>query len=70
MSDNHKIKRLVAVEFTVEEEDENPVKHELGEKYSYLQDPETGKFYRPKAGWEVKGEDLSTMFVEVGSQDG
>jgi hypothetical protein len=63
------IKRLVAREFTVTEDQLQPGKRmEPGDKYTYLEDPETGKFYRPIDGWEVAATgdtDLASMFVEV-----
>ena len=55
------IKRLVAVEYEVTEETETLP---AGMKYTLLVDPDTGKYYEPVPGWEVTGEDLSTMFVE------
>ena len=59
------IKKLVAVELTVEAEEQ--LVYEVGSKHVYLQDPETGKFYTPKPGYEVTGEDLTALFDEVES---
>lgn len=63
------IKRLVAREFVVTEKDmekENQLK--VGDRYTYMYDVETGKYYRPIDGWEVfaTGDtDLADLFVEV-----
>lgn len=62
------MKKLVAKEFEVKAGVE-PVAQPIGLKYTYLVDPETGKFYRPVNGWTVTGENLSEMFVEVDGQD-
>ncbi len=57
------MKKLVAVEFVV---DEKSVQMKPGEKYSYFQDPETGKYYRPAPGFAVEDDaDLSDRFIEV-----
>lgn len=58
------IKKLVVEERIVLESDE-PVSYEIGEIFSYFTDPETGKFYRPIGGYEVKGDDLEKLFVEI-----
>lgn len=62
------IKTLVSKEFVANEEDvarlSDVVKISQW-KYSYFEDPETGKLYRPGADFTVKGEDLEDMFVEV-----
>jgi hypothetical protein len=58
------IKKLVAVEFEVEKDDE-PYIHEIGAKYVYLQDPKTGRFYEPNPGWEVTGENLEKLFRQI-----
>jgi hypothetical protein len=57
------IKKLVAVEFEVEKGEQ--LEYEVGDKYVYLQDPDTGKCYTPKPGYEVTGEDLAQLFDEV-----
>lgn len=57
------VKKLVVEERTFE--DEETYTYYPGETYSYFVDPETGKFYRPKEGFEVTGEDLEDHFVEV-----
>jgi hypothetical protein len=57
------IKKLVVEEFEVGEEPPEVAKK--GYKYSYFKDPETGKFYRPKSTFEVTGENLEDLFVEV-----
>ena len=57
------IKKLVAKDFEIEEE--KTIVYEAGEVYSYFVDEETGKFYRPIDSFEVTGEDLDLMFVEV-----
>lgn len=38
--------------------------YKVGDKYSYFFDPSTGKYYRPKEGFEVTG-DLKDKFIEV-----
>lgn len=64
-----KIKKLVAKEFEVTESDlSNQL--QVGEKYTYLVDPETGKYYRPIDGWEVAATgdtDLADLFIEIKS---
>ena len=57
-----KIKKLIVEEFTV---DGTEGSFEIGEKYSYFKDPETGKYYRPLEGFTITGEDLSDRFIEV-----
>jgi len=56
------IKELVVVEFTSAADDKQL---EIGDKYSYFQDPKTKKYYRPIEGFCVKGKDLSDRFIEV-----
>jgi hypothetical protein len=57
------MKKLVVVEFTVDEKSQDL---DLGDRYSYFQDPKTGKYYRPAAGFVVKSDkDLSDRFIEV-----
>jgi len=57
------MKKLVAVEFVV---DEKSVNLKPGERYSHFQDPETGKYYRPQPGLTVESDgDLSDRFIEV-----
>lgn len=58
------IKKLVAKEFIIEEE-EKTVTFPIGFKYIYLVDPETGKVYDPKPGWEVTGDNLEGLFQEI-----
>ena len=53
------ITKLVAVEFTV---DEDSGSLPMGTKYTILQDPKTGLFYEPVPGWYVTGEDLTELF--------
>jgi len=62
------IKKLVVVEFTIEE-GEMVVEYEMGEIYSYFVDPETGKYYRPKTTFEVTGDNLEDLFEEVPVRD-
>lgn len=60
------IKKLVVVEFT--NETDRLINSKAGEKFSYFQDPETGKYYRPVDGFTVtiNGDgDLSDRFIEV-----
>lgn len=62
------IKKLIVKEFEVDKCDvsEKIGKWwEVGEKYSYFVDPETGKHYRPRETFEVTGDDLEQLFVEV-----
>ncbi|MHC1739705.1 MAG: hypothetical protein AB9897_01185 [Anaerolineaceae bacterium] len=56
------LKKLVSVVITQDE----PVTIEFpkGHTASYLMDPETGKYYRPVAGFEITGENLEDKFVE------
>jgi len=57
------MKKLVVEEFTVDGTERNL---EIGEKYSYFKDLETGKYYRPVDGFTVVSkEDLENRFVEV-----
>ena len=56
------IKELVVCEFECEKGDALP---EVGFKFSYFKDPETGKWYRPKDTFTVTGENLEDLFVEV-----
>lgn len=64
------IKKLVAREFTVTEEDMVQAERnlEVGERYSYFFDEETEKFYAPVAGYTVLGDDLDGMFYEVSAK--
>ena len=58
------IKKLVVVEFEAEE-DEIVREYKKGERYSWFQDPETGKYYRPRETFTVTGENLEDLFIEV-----
>jgi hypothetical protein len=58
------IKKLVVVEFEVGDGNP-PTLADVGFKYSYFQDPLTGKYYRPKSTYEVTGDDLETLFEEL-----
>jgi hypothetical protein len=57
------LKRLVVKEFVTSED--MVVKYRNGHKYSYFQDPETGKYYEPLDGYTVTGKDLAGLFREV-----
>ena len=57
------IKKLIVQEF--ENEKKCICEYDKGEKYSHFVDLETGKYYRPKANFEVTGENLETMFEEI-----
>lgn len=57
------LKKLVVIECEVTEPENHT--YEPGEKYSYFQDPETGKFYRPKPEFTVTGDNLDGLFVEI-----
>ena len=57
------VKKLVAKEFECEEE--TTYTKPAGFKYTYLVDPETGRFYEPLPGWEVTGDDLEELFRET-----
>lgn len=60
------MKKLIVREFIVSKEQSNrAVIHAEGEMYSYFYDPDTGKHYRPCKDFEVTGDDLSRLFVEV-----
>lgn len=65
------IKKLVAVEYEVTADQLPRITHEIGEKYSYFLDEETGKVYRPKGGLavSVNSEELLDMFAEVETQE-
>ena len=59
------MKKLVVEEFTVTGKARDL---EIGEKYSYFKDPETGKYYRPIEGFTVTADedgDLSDRFIEI-----
>jgi hypothetical protein len=56
------IKKLIVEEFEVTKDDKPP---KPGFWYSYFKDPDTGKWYRPKASFEVTGENLEELFDEV-----
>jgi hypothetical protein len=58
------IKKLVVDEYEVLPGQE-AVTYEVGYKYSYFVDQETGKHYRPKRGFSVTGDDLENLFEEV-----
>lgn len=58
-----KIKKLVAVQYEVKEEE--TVTFKKGTKYIYLIDLETGKHYEPNPGWEVTGDALEELFREI-----
>lgn len=62
------IKKLVATEYTVSKEMMSP-EHSLqvGDKFSYFYDEETGKVYRLKDGYTVTGDNLEELFCEVGT---
>ena len=62
---SEKLKKLVVVEFTVDEQKTHVF--ESGYKYSYFYDEKTGKYYNPKSGYTVTGNDLSQLFDEVES---
>ncbi len=38
-------------------------------KYIFLRDPKTGKYYEPNEGWEVTGPNLEQLFHEIGTDD-
>ena len=59
------IKKLIVVEQEITEQETHT--YEPGETYAYFQDPETGKFYRPKPEFAVTGENLEDLFTEVDS---
>ena len=56
------IRKLVVVEF-IQEEDTLLSKE--GYHYSFFQDPDTLKFYRPKASFKVEGDNLEDLFEEI-----
>ena len=56
------IEKLTVKEFVVKEEDE---KMEVGQTYSYFVD-DYGKVYRPKEGFEVTGENVTSLFEKIG----
>lgn len=61
------ITKLVAVE-EINEETETYT-YPAGHRYTYLQDPETGKVYMPNKGWEVTGPNLEKLFHEIATDD-
>ena len=55
------------MEFKITQKDLN-IQYKVGEKYSHFQDPDTGKWYRPKDGFEIvamEGRDLAERFIEI-----
>lgn len=56
------MKKLVAKEFVLTEDF---CGYEKGEAYSFYQDPETKKYYRPRRGHIIIGSDLTNHFIEV-----
>lgn len=66
--ENGMIKKLVVKEFDAIEGDQQRLTTAMEKgsyKYSYFQDPKTGKYYRPTKKFTVTGEDLLDRFVEV-----
>lgn len=63
------IKKLINKEFVGNMEDvnraEKVVESEGGWKYTYFEDPVTGKLYRPVKDFTIEGEDLTIDFVEI-----
>lgn len=60
------MKKLIVKEFQITEEDSKPERQlKIGDKYSYFQDPETGKYYRPKEGFVITRKNLIDHFIEV-----
>lgn len=55
--------KLVVKSFVTSEDMD--VHYRKGHKYSYFQDPETGKYYEPLDGYTVTGQDLTALFREV-----
>lgn len=41
---------------------------DAGKGFSYFQDPDTGKFYRPTEEFVIEGDDLSDKFVEIAAR--
>lgn len=58
------INKLVVKEFEVGV-NEVPEIARPGYGYSFFQDPETGKWYRPRATFQVTGENLEELFIEI-----
>ena len=57
------MKKLIVKEFVIDGTEE---RRKIGEKYSFFQDPETGKYYEPVEGFTVESDiDLSDRFREV-----
>lgn len=63
------IKKLIAKEFVVTESDLEPERNlEIGDRYAYFLDPETGKYYRPNNDFIVTATgdtDLADLFTCV-----
>lgn len=55
--------KLVAVELEVDEEYSQV--YPAGFKYVHFQDQTTGKWYKPKPGFEVHGENVLDLFDEI-----
>ena len=66
------IQKLVVKEYEVTEDDVTNADRSLGvgDRYSYFFDEETGKFYAPRDGYTVLGDDLSPMFYEAATSSG
>lgn len=60
------VKKLIVIEYTVTKEMLAPERGlQVGDKFSHFYDEETGKFYRPKDGYTVTGDNLEELFCEV-----
>uniref|UniRef100_A0A6H1Z9Y0 Uncharacterized protein n=1 Tax=viral metagenome TaxID=1070528 RepID=A0A6H1Z9Y0_9ZZZZ len=61
------IKKLIVKQFKVTKKDfHDPTRRlQIGETYTYFQDPKTGKYYNPKKSFKVTGENLADLFTEV-----
>ena len=59
------MKKLIVVENVIEEEEVFTYKFNPGYRWTYFQDPETGKVYEPKSTFVVEGDNLEDLFVEV-----
>ncbi len=56
------IKKLVVIE---DEVTEKKTEYNKGDIFSYFQDPETGKYYRPRETFKVTGNNLDVLFIEI-----
>jgi len=62
------VKKLIAREFVATKEAAVRLTNAVNEgewRYSYFEDPETGKFYRANDGFTITGDDIEDLFTEI-----